>query len=187
MIASRRPQTFPLDVQSTECQKRVWPIHKVKCKRNQAIITAPPSVTECMRGLRKFTDKHRMKIGELAISALQLHDDASNVERGCLMIVVHSRTAARREHSFYATDADVVRYADMHPSQAADLEVQRRQTDILNKEQGHAGTFFVLLQCADPLACNIAPFGLPMPAELPRREPRWKEQLITILNEGIIF
>ena len=95
-------------------------MHKVKCKRNQVSGTAmskpaPGSVPECLRALKKFTDKHRMMIGEMAVHPLCFYEDVSNAERSCLMILVHSRDAARREHSFYATDVSVVPYTDMPP------------------------------------------------------------------------
>ncbi|KAF7796070.1 hypothetical protein EIP86_007241 [Pleurotus ostreatoroseus] len=118
--------------------------------------------------------------------ALQLQADPSNAERQFLRINVRQRPAVRREHTFYATDASVVSFSDIHPSEAADMQLNREQLDIRNRAIGMTGTFLVLLVCEDPRGGTVAPFGFRVD-DLPPYDEGWKDLLIKLLNEGIII
>lgn len=175
-------------LQSKECQKAAWPVHKVRCKINQQAHSSDDGQAERLKILRDFTQKHRPTIAEAGLRALELCVDASRAERDVLAIYLKARPKATRvETQFYAIGADILPLDGFPEEKHDEMRSQLKYAADMNRKHGALGAMFVMLMCVDERISNIAPVGFSQDVldEMYPGQP-WKEWLITRMNEGIV-
>ncbi|KIK50307.1 hypothetical protein GYMLUDRAFT_253092 [Collybiopsis luxurians FD-317 M1] len=179
---------------SAECQRKAWPRHKAKCKRNiDAQRSWNAELHDISKALSKFTAKHRPVIAKCVVQAFKLRSRPQQVLHEVLVIHVSDRrhlfptSRIRPETSFYVVCVSIYEIARVGPfSDILQREVIRVNVEM--RKKGLKGAVFVLLICGQHNLTHIFSVGFDFNVrEVEVAQNVWQTALMSFMNNGIIM
>ncbi|KAH9931803.1 uncharacterized protein B0H18DRAFT_871873 [Fomitopsis serialis] len=192
-------------IQSRQCQKAAWPVHKKICKLNQettATLEARPGDLERLDALRDFTRKHRATISEAAFHAVRhdylppssLDPVATSKEREDVLVIdLRTRpnaARARPETRFYCMGAQLETFSFFPEEKLDEMRLRLRSCrEEATRHRGPSSAALVVLSLRDPdmelMNVMSVAFSLDQ-SDVDELEIPWKQFLIHMMNEGIV-